>query len=152
MRRALWAIAMVVLLSGCSTDPYPIPPSPPPVKVHNPVLVGTPVTTVLIFLAARPGDRIELLGAEAIGSFDGATVRILASRAVAEATGEMLIGEALEPLEGVVVTTPSASPAYDRYMDTVGIVGELTAQRPGRFEVTSVRLHYRLNGGDERVG
>jgi hypothetical protein len=152
MRRVLGALAIVVLLSGCSRDPYPLPVGPPHAGQSQPARVGQPVTAVLIYLAAHPGDRIELLGAEPIGSIDGAKVRFLSSRAVVHASGEMSIGEVFDPLEGAVAATPAGSPGHDPYLDTVGIVGELTAQRPGRYEVTSVRLHYRVNGGGERVG
>ena len=152
MRGALCALAMMVLLSGCSRDPYPLPVGPPHAGQSQPARVGQPVTAVLMFLAAHPGDRIELLGAEPIGSIDGATVRFLSSRAVVHPSGEMSIGEVFDPLEGAVAAAPAASPGHDPYLDTVGIVGELTAQRPGRYKVTSVRLHYRLNGGSERVG
>ena len=35
--------------------------------------------------------------------------------------------------------------------NTVGIVAELTADRPGSYTLTSIRLRYRLNGGPEQV-
>jgi hypothetical protein len=152
MRRVLGALAIVVLLAGCSRDPYPLPVGPPHAGQSQLARVGQPVTAVLIYLAAHPGDRIELLGAEPIGSIDGAKVRFLSSRAVVHASGEMSIGEVFDPLESAVAAAPAGSPGHDPYLDTVGIVGELTAQRPGRYEVTSVRLHYRVNGGGERVG
>lgn len=152
MRRALWALALVALLSGCSSDPYPLPSGPPHAGQRGPARVGQPVTAVLIFMEVRPGDRIELLGAEPIGSVDGATVRFLLSRPVVHADGDKVIGEVFEAFEGTEVTAASASPGADRYLNTVGLAAELTAQRPGRFEVTSMRLRYRLNGGDEQVG
>jgi hypothetical protein len=158
MRRALWALGSMVLLSGCSTDPYPLPTRPPHASQHNPARVGQPTTAVLIFMEVRPGDTIELLGAEPIGSTDGATIRFLLSRPVVEANGDMVIGEVFEAFEGAEVTAPASpvaaptSPGADRYLNTVGLVAELTAHRPGRFEVTSMRLRYRLNGGGEQVG
>jgi hypothetical protein len=158
MRRALGALTVVVLLlSGCSSDPYPLPAGPPHAGQRGPARVGQPVTAVLIYLEVRPGDRIELLGAKPVGSIDGATVRFLLSRPVVHANGDKVIGEVFEPFEGGVATAAAASPGAaspgsDRYLNTVGIVAELTAQRAGRFEVTSVRLGYRLNGGSERVG
>lgn len=152
MRRSLCTLALVVLLAGCSTDPYPLPSGPPHAGQRSPARVGAPTTAVLIFMEVRPGDRIELLGAEAIGSTDGATIRFLLSRPVLQANGDKVIGEAFEPFEGAEVTAASAPPLADRYLNTVGLVAELTAQRPGRFEVTSMRLRYRLNGGGEQVG
>ena len=47
------------------------------------------------------------------------------------------------------MTAATASPGSD---NTVGIAAELTPHRPGRFELTNVRLRYRLNGGGEQVG
>jgi hypothetical protein len=41
----------------------------------------------------------------------------------------------------------SADPSY-----AVGIVARLTPSRAGRFVLTSVRLRYRLNGGNARSG
>jgi hypothetical protein len=144
------ALAMV-LVAGCASEPYPRL-GPPGASQSNPARVGQPVPAVLIAMAIRPGDRIELLGAEAIGSFEGASVRLLMSRAVLDASGDRVIGEEVEELVGAEFTAAPASSEFDAYMNTIGIVGELTAQRPGRFEVTSVRLRYRLNGGEERVG
>jgi hypothetical protein len=152
MRRAIWAVAVVVLLSGCARDPYPLPSGPPHAGQNNPARVGQPVTAILIFLEVRSSDRIELLGAEPIGSIDGASVRFLLSRPVVHDDGDKVIGEGFEEFDGAEVAAASASPGFDPYMNTVGVVGELTAQRPGRFQVTSVRLRYRLNGGDEQVG
>lgn len=156
MRRTILALAIAALVSGCASDPYPLPSGTPHAGQLNPALVGTPTTAVLVFLHLRPGDQIEFLGAEPIGSIDGASVRFLLSRPVIEANGDKVIGKVFEKLEGAEAVAKTkdeaASPGYDAYLDTVGIVGELTAQRPGRYEVTSVRLRYRLNGGDERVG
>jgi hypothetical protein len=59
-----------------------------------------------------------------------------------------VFGEQVEPLEGAQIIGPSASSGPE---DLVGIVAELTALRPGRHELTSVRLRYRLNGR-EHVG
>ncbi|HEX5014370.1 MAG TPA: hypothetical protein VFV72_09465 [Candidatus Limnocylindrales bacterium] len=103
----------------------------------------------MLFIRVRPGDTIELLSAEPIGSFEGASVRFYLSRPVIQETGERVIGEKLEALEGAEATAavPTDSPE-----NTVGIVGELVANRPGRFEVTSIRLRYRINGGPEQVG
>lgn len=143
---------IAVVLAACSFgpgDPYPLPADPPNVTVHNPWTVGEPMDTVLMWIEVRPGDRIELLGAEATGSLDGAAVQMLLSRPVIEADGTRTIGSVTEPLEGAVVTSVSASPGPD---NDVGLVGRMTPQRPGRYVVSSVRLRYRLNGGAEQVG
>jgi len=94
-------------------------------------------------------DLVELIGADAVGTLDGATVRFLVSRPVVEANGDHVIGQDFEDLAGAIIAPATASPGPD---NTVGIAAELTAQRPGRFEVTNVRLRYRLNGGSEQVG
>jgi len=86
---------------------------------------------------------------DAVGSLDGATVRLLPSRPVTEAGGVRTIGKEFENLAGAVVTAASASPGPD---NTVGIAAELTPHRPGRFELTNVRRRYRLNGGGEQIG
>jgi hypothetical protein len=142
-------MAMALIVMACSADPYPLPSGPPHAGQRNPASVGQPTDAVLIYLNVRPGDRIELVGAEAVGTLDGATVRFLLSRPVIGANGDHVIGKDFEDLSGAIVTAVTASPGPD---NTVGIAAELTAQRPGRFEVTNVRLRYRLNGGSEQVG
>jgi len=157
MRRALMFLAVVALLAACSagaptpspSDPYPLPTGPPHYFVTSPAAVGQPARTILIFLQVRPGDRIELLGAEALGSLDGASLRFLLSPDVIEANGDHVIGKQFEPFEGTVVSAPTDAPGPD---DSVGIAAELIASRPGRYEVTDVRLRYRLNGGPEQTG
>ena len=157
MRRGLVAIAVALLLAACardadplpSGDAYPLPSGPPNAGQLNPAAVGQPTHAVLIYLSVRPGDRIELVGADAVGTLDGATVKFLLSRPVIEANGDSVIGKDFEDLNGAVVTAATASPEAD---NTVGIAAELTAQRAGRFEITNVRLRYRLNGGGEQVG
>jgi hypothetical protein len=157
MRRALVLLAVGALLAACSagsstpspSDPYPLPTGPPHYFVNSPAAVGQPVHTVLIFLQVQPGDRIELLGADPIGSLDGASIRFLLLPQAIEANGDRVIGNQFEPFEGAVVTAATESPGPD---NTVGIAAELTASRPGRYEITDVRLRYRLNGGPEQVG
>lgn len=149
MRRGLVAIAVALLLAACARDPYPLPSGPPNAGQLNPAAVGQPTHAVLIYLDVRPGDRIELVGADAVGTLDVATVKFLLSRPVIEANGDSVIGKDFEDLSGAVVTAATASPGPD---NTVGIAAELTAQQPGRFEITNVRLRYRLNGGGEQVG
>jgi len=149
MRRGLLGLALAVLVAACSTDSCPLPPGPPHAGQRIPVAVGSPVQAVLIYIEVRPGDRIEWLGAVPIGSLDGASVRFLLSRQVIEADGTRVIGKDFENLDGSVVTAASESPGPE---NAVGIAAELTANRPGRYEITDVRLRYRINGGRERVG
>jgi hypothetical protein len=149
VRRTLAAMTLALLLAACARDAYPLPSDPPTAALLRPAAVGETTSAVLIYLEVRPGDRIELIGAEPVGSLDGATVRFLLSRPVIEPGGVRVIGKELEDLAGAVVTAASASPGPD---NTVGIAAELTAGRPGRFEITNVRLRYRLNEGSERVG
>jgi hypothetical protein len=149
VRRALVAMAAGLVVLGCSGDPYPLPSGPPHAGQLNPASVGHPSHAVLIYLTVRPGDRIELVGADAVGALDGATVRFLLSRPVVQADGVHVIGERFEDLPGAVVTAVTASPGPD---NEFGIAAELTAQRPGRFEISNVRLRYRLNGSSEQVG
>ena len=62
--------------------------------------------------------------------------------------GERVIGEALEPLAGAVVeASATASPGPE---NTVGIVAEMTPTTPGTYQLTSVRLRFRVNGGGEQ--
>jgi len=104
---------------------------------------------VVLTLTIRPGDRIELLSAEPVGVGDAATVSFLLSRPVFHPNGDSVIGEEVETVNGAQLASVSASPGP---ANEVGIVAEATAVRPGRYELTSVRLRYRLNGGAEQVG
>ena len=63
--------------------------------------------------------------------------------------GDTVLGEALEPLAGAKITRdPNASgPAAQ-----VEIMAELTPRQEGRFEITDVRLNYRLNDGPAETG
>lgn len=150
MYRGLVAIAIAALaVAACAGDPYPLPAGPPHAGQLNPATVGQPATAVLIYLTVRPDDRIELVSAEAVGTLDGATIEFQVSRQVIEADGTHLIGKEFEDLAGAVVTPVSASPGPD---NTVGIAAVLTAHRAGRFEITNVRLRYRLNGGGVKAG
>ena len=159
MRRALAAMAVALVVTTCSGDPYPLPSGAPTTLVRSSVAIGQPRSQVLVYLNVRPGDRIDLLGADAVAftvltdgqevRLDGATVRFLLSRPVIEANGDHVIGKNFEDLAGAIVTAASASPGPD---NTVGIAAELTPERAGRFKITNVRLRYRLNGGGEQIG
>jgi hypothetical protein len=142
------AIAGIAVLAGCGLqDPYPIPEGQPSAVFHT-AAVGEAVTDVVMFIQPRPGPRVVLLSAEAIGQLDGASVEFFSSAAIVDGE-DLVIGEQLDELEGTVIEgSPGASgdPA-----NTVGIVAEVTANEPGRYVVTAVRLTYRYQGA-ERAG
>jgi hypothetical protein len=145
---AIAAIAVVVAVALTSTpDPYPLQAAG--ASQWNPVALGKPTQAVVLYLEVHPGDRIELLGAEAIGLPPAVRPTLYLSRPVLHADGERVIGEALEPLAGAVIEAPAdASPGPE---NTVGIVGEMTPTSAGTYELTSVRLRFRVNGGGEQV-
>ena len=145
---AVVAVAAVVGLTiTAARDPYPLQGAG--AAQWNPVALGKPTQAVVLYLQLRPGDRIELLGGEAIGLPPAVRPTLYLSRPVLHATGERVIGEALEPLAGAVIEAPAtASPGPE---NTVGIVAEMTPTTPGTYQLTSVRLRFRVNGGGERV-
>lgn len=149
MRRGV-ALLLGVVVAACVGDPYPMPSSAPNAGSLHPAAVGSPVRSVVLFLTPRPGDTIELLGAEPVGLGDGAVARFYLSRPVLRANGDRDIGTVTETLEGAEVAVPASAPAGPD--NSVGIVAEVTASRPGRYELSSVRLRYSLNDGFERVG
>ena len=141
-------ILTMVVLAGRLGDPYPFHGGPPPAGQSTAAALDQPVPAVVAFLELRPGDRIELLGADAIGVADGATVEFFFAPPVFGADGGMTIGDKLEPLAGAVAQAVSASPGPN---NNVGIVARMTASKPGRYDLTGVRLRYRLNGGAEQT-
>ncbi|HET9435401.1 MAG TPA: hypothetical protein VFO50_00955 [Candidatus Limnocylindrales bacterium] len=148
MSTRLAVLGLAFVLAACGpTDTYPMPVTASG-GARLPAAVGQPRHTVVLWIPARAGDRLELVDAEAIGTLDGTTVELFASRPVAHADGTFVIGEALEPLEGVVIEPRGETPDPN---DTVGIVVELMADAPGRYEVTAIRLRYRLNDDVVRV-
>lgn len=148
--RLLLALAIGGLLAACSSDPYPLPADPPSARTYGPASVGGAVFTTVLYREPRPGDRIELLGAEPIGVEPGAEVRFYVTRPVLMPNGDRVIGEQREPLVGAIIETESGAAAGPD--NTVGILAEITADRPGRYELATVRLRYRINGGNERSG
>lgn len=115
------------------------------VNQSNPVALGAPAQAVVVFLEPRPGDRIELLGADAVGLPAEVRPMLFLSRPVIEADGSRTIGLDLEQLAGAVIDVPAtASPGPEH---AVGIVAELTPQQPGTYELTGVVYQYRINGG-----
>jgi hypothetical protein len=65
---------LAVAFAACTSDPYPMPMPPPHTFESHPAAVGQAIPSVVLFIQVRPGDRIELSGAEPIGTADGATV------------------------------------------------------------------------------
>lgn len=152
-QRVVWvlvgiaAAALVTALVSRPGDSYPMPDGPG-ASMANPVAVGQPVQGVVVFMEIRSGDRVELIGAEPVGLLAGATTTLHLSRPDVAGDGTETIGDALEPLAGAVIDVPRDVGSDS---STVGIVGELTADRPGIYELTAVRLTFRLNGGPEQV-
>jgi len=160
MRRRLTGALTAVLLAGCTSglfqpDPYPLPAMPPTTAQSQPVAIGRTVDAGLLYLTARPADRIELVAAEALGTLGDVPVYLLLSRVIRQNDGDWFLGdpETLEPLAGAVFVGIDL-PAGETFsaQSTVLIVGRMTPDRAGRFEVTSIRLRYRANDGPERVG
>jgi len=153
-QRVVWvlvgiaAAALATVLVSRPSDTYPMPAGPGS-SMSTPIAVGEPAQGVVVFMEIRPGDRVELLGAEPVGLLAGATTTLYLSRPDVASDGTQTIGEILEPLAGAVIEVPADAVAGPS--NTVGIVGELTADRPGIYELTAVRLTFRLNGGAEQV-
>jgi hypothetical protein len=146
--RRLCIPLLVMLLAGCALDSYPLL-SGGGASQWAPVRVGSSTRGVVLFLEPHPGDRIELISAEPVGSLAGARVRLYFSRPVLLADGSRSIGDKLEPLAGATVSVdPNASPGPE---NDVGIVVEVTPATSGTFSLTAIRLHFRLNGGHEQV-
>lgn len=149
MRQRLVPVLFSTLIASCSSDPWPFPAQPCCAQ-FNPAGVGETILAVVIFIPARPDQRLEFLGAEPIGDLEGATVELFVSPPVPQPDGTTLIGDRLDPLAGAVLETPhvveSGAEPY-----TIGIVTELTPTEPGRFVLSAVRLRYRINGGAEQV-
>lgn len=150
MRSIAARAALTILLAACAGgEPYPLPTMPPHAGARVRAALGEAAPTTVLFLTPRPGDEIELLTAEPIGVGDGATARFYFSPPVLKPDGTRLIGEELRDLAGATFSNTTGTDSPD---NTVGIVAEITAQRPGRYELNNVRLHYRINGGPDRVG
>ena len=139
--------AVVAVALTSARDPYPLQGAG--ASQWNPVALGKPTQAVVLYLELRPGDRVELLGGESIGLPAAVRPTLYLSRPVLHANGDRVIGEALEPLAGAVIeAAASAAPGPD---NAVGIVAEITPSSPGTYQLTSVRLRFRVNGGGERV-
>jgi hypothetical protein len=144
---ALAAVIVFVALTQ-ARDPYPLQEGPG-ASQWNPATVGQPAWAVVVFIEPRPGDKIELLGAEPIGLPPDSRPALYLSRAVPHIDGTWVTGEEREPLAGAVIETPAGAsplPAYG-----VGILAEMTPPKAGIYQLTGVRLRFRVNGGGERV-
>ncbi len=153
MRRyAAIAVTAIVMVSGCGIDqdPYPLPEPPPGNSVFRAVSIDETVIEPVVFIEARRELRAEILSAEPIGQFEGATVELYAAPLV-EDRGEIVIGDERIELAGMRVNDvvdPSAEPPANE----LAIVAEVTATDPGRYVLAGIRLTYRINGAPEREG
>jgi hypothetical protein len=157
MGRRVAALAVVATvgfaLVACGSDTYPLPTMPPHAGQTAPAGIGEGIPGVVLFVEPRPGDSIEFISAEPIGSLDGAEVEFFFSPPILLPDGARSVGDRLEPLRGSIATTAAASPgASAGPLGYFGIVARITASRPGRFVLSNVRVRYRLNGGAERIG
>jgi hypothetical protein len=148
MRRLLGLVLVAVAAAACAADRYPLL-TPAGATQWSPTALGTPVRGVVLYLQPRPGDRIELVSAEAVGLRAGADVAFYFAPGIRGANGSITIGDRLEPLPGAVVAVDAA--ASPRPGNDVGVVVELTPRVPGTFEVSSVRLGFRINGGSVEI-
>jgi hypothetical protein len=144
--RPLFALALLLALAGCS-DPYPL--SPTGGSATSPSTVGKPVQTVVVFIEPHPGDRIEFVSAEPVGTLGDTIVRFFFSPGITAPNGDHVVGQKLVPLAGASVSVDRNAPAGGR--NSVGIVAELTPRSAGTFSLTNIRLHYRINGLPEQV-
>lgn len=154
--RPLVGLVLAAVVAGCSASssasptvvPYPLPSGPPHTWQTVPIALGTRAPAVVLYLTPRPGDRIELLAAEGIGVAAGADVQFFFSRPILEPNGDHMIGERLEDLAGATFSNTTATQGPD---STIGIVAGITAREPGRYQLTGVRLRFRVNGGAEQI-
>jgi len=131
------------------TGNYPLPDQPPSSHQYTPAAFGQPAQAVVLYMRARQGDTIEILDATALGKNSGADIKLYLSRPVVKPNGDVVIGESLEPLIGNKITRSSPSTGPDTQ---VGIVAEMTPREAGRFEITDMRLNYRINDGPAETG
>lgn len=146
--RGLLILPLLLALLGCAADPYPLR-APPGSTEWHPTTIGTPVRVVVLYLEPRPGDRVDLVNAQPIGTLTGTEVRFYFSPPVISADGTHTVGETLDPLPGASVSVDrGASPGPE---NDVGIVAEFTPHTAGTFTLTAVRLTFRVNGGGEQT-
>jgi hypothetical protein len=114
----------------------------------HPAAVGQEIAGVAFYLEPAPGDSLQLISAEPLGNLEGADVRLLLSRPVEDPPASYTIGEQVEALQGAVVEVSAAASAGP--WNDVGIVAQVTARMPGTYDLTGVRLRYRLNGREQQ--
>ena len=137
------ALLSAALVAACAADTYPIDSGGPGASQYAPAALGEPIDAVVLFMELRPGDRLELLSAQPVGLTDGATAEFFFSPPLLTDGGQS-IGDQLEPFVGAVAVAPGPTEGPG---NTFGVVARITATKPGRYELTSVRIRYRLNGG-----
>jgi len=152
MRAMAAVVAAVLVLTGCiDQDPYPLPKGPPGQSAFHAVALGEPVAEAVVFIEARRGQRVEIISAEPIGLFEGASVELYASPLVADADGGGVVGDERVELAGMVigdVVDASAEPPENQ----LAIVAEVTASEPGRYVLSGIHLTYQINGAPQRDG
>lgn len=156
MRAATATIVLGVVLAllvACTTtsvspspDNYPLPNDPPTLHVFLPAALGSAVRVVVSVIRIRAGDRIEILSGQPIGKITGADVELFISRQ--RSPGQTLPAEpALNSFEGAVMTNSA-----DGGETQVAVVAQITPQSEGRFELTDLRVTYRINDGIAEQG
>ena len=149
MRPAAILAVLALTLSACtSADPYPLV-TPAGASDYTAAAIGEERRGLVLLLALRPGDRIELVSASAPGLAAGADVAFLFSLPVVTGGGGTSLGDQLGPLPGATYGVPgeaTTSPA-----NAVAVVAQVTARQPGTYAIQNVRLTFRLNGGEPQT-
>jgi hypothetical protein len=141
---ATFCLVAALSAAGCSADPYPLR-APAGASQWSPVAVGAEAEGVVLYLELKPGDRMELISAEAVGLPAGTTATFFYAPGTPSVGGGWTIGDVLEPIAGATLSTDaSASPGPG---NDVGVVAKLSSSVAGFFELTNLRLSFRINGG-----
>ena len=144
MTRAVFLAVLVAVAAGCAADPYPLL-TPAGASDWVPTAIGRSVRGVVLYLEPRPGDRIELVSAEALGVGPEAGAKVYFSPPVHGGDGSVTIGETLGPVPGATAGVDAGtSPGPG---NEVGLVVELTPTVAGTYAVSGVRVSFRVNGG-----
>src|SRR5690348_5460017 len=133
MRRAAFLAVLALTLCACtSADPYPLV-TPAGASDYTAAAIGEERRGLVLLLALRPGDRIELVSASAPGLAPGADVAFFFSLPVVTGGGGTSLGDELGPLPGATFSvsgTATTSPTND-----VAVVAQLTARQPGTYAI-----------------
>lgn len=144
--RTLIIAALLFGLTGCASSTYPIEPQG--AEQGAPAAIGAPSQAVVLFLEPHPGDKIELLDAQAVGLPPTVEATFFFDPPIPNARGGKTIGDVLEPLPGATFSAPvDASAGSSDY--TVGVTVRLVARAAGTFALRAVRLRFRVNNGPE---